>query len=185
MNLSFLIFTEGCERHHSMLLFVHMCCFEKGSALVVCLRTEVLSQKFFWLRVSVCSTQGDYIFKETSMVIPIALIFENNDHKENTLKYLHSFKGSLCAASFQTVKVSVSQYSSVQFSRSVVSDSLWPHESQHTRPPCPSPTPGVHSDSHPSSQWCHPAISSFVVPFSSCPQSLPTSGFFPMSQLFA
>ena len=58
-----------------------------------------------------------------------------------------------------------------------MSDSLWPHESQHTRPPCPSPTPGVHSDSHPSSQWCHPAISSSVVPFSSCPQSLPASVF--------
>ena len=58
---------------------------------------------------------------------------------------------------------------SVQFSHSVVSDSLWPHESQHTRPPCPSPTSGVHSDSRPSSQWCHPAISSSVVPFSSCP----------------
>ena len=57
-------------------------------------------------------------------------------------------------------------YSSVQFSCSVVSDSLWPHESQHARPPCPSPSPGVHSDSHPSSQWCHPAISSSVVPFS-------------------
>ena len=56
-----------------------------------------------------------------------------------------------------------------QISRSVMSDSLWPHESQHTRPPCPSPTPGVHWDSHPSSQWCHPAISSSVVPFSSCP----------------
>ena len=75
-------------------------------------------------------------------------------------------------------------FSSVQFSRSVVSDSLWPHESQHARPPCPSPTPGVHSDSHPSSQWCHPAISSSVVPFSSCPQSLPASESFPMSQLF-
>ena len=62
---------------------------------------------------------------------------------------------------------------SVQFSCSVVSDSLRPHESQHTRPPCPSPTPGVHSDSRPSSQWCHPAISSSVIPFSSCPQSLP------------
>ena len=60
-----------------------------------------------------------------------------------------------------------------QISRSVVSDSLWPHESQHARPPCPSPTPGVHSDSRPSSQWCHPAISYSVVPFSSCPQSLP------------
>ena len=69
-------------------------------------------------------------------------------------------------------------FSSVQFSRSVVSDSLRPHESQHARPPCPSPTPGVHPDSHPSSQWCHPAISSSVVPFSSCPQSLPASESF-------
>ena len=73
---------------------------------------------------------------------------------------------------------------SVQFSRSVVSDSLRPNESQHTRPPCPSPSPGVHSDSRPSSQWCHPAISSWVVLFSSCPQSLPASESFPMSQLF-
>ena len=66
-----------------------------------------------------------------------------------------------------------------------MSDSLRPHESQHARPPCPSPTPGVHSHSHPLSQWCHPAISSSVVPFSSCPQSLPASECFPMSQLFA
>ena len=71
-----------------------------------------------------------------------------------------------------------------QISHSVVSNSLRPHESQHARPPCPSPTPGVHSDSRPSSQWCHPAISSSVVPLSSCPQSLPASEFFPMSQLF-
>ena len=77
------------------------------------------------------------------------------------------------------------QFSSVQFSRSVVSDSLRPHESQHTRPPGPSPTPGVHSDSCPSSQWYHPAISSSVIPFFSCPQSLPASESFPMSQLFA
>ena len=76
-------------------------------------------------------------------------------------------------------------FRSDQMSRSVVSDSLRPHESQHARPPCPSPTPGVHSDSCPSSQWCHPAISSCVVPFSSCPQSLPASESFPMSQLFA
>ena len=77
------------------------------------------------------------------------------------------------------------QFSSVQFSRSVVSDSLRPHESQHARPPCPSPTPGVHSDSHPSSQWwIHPAISFSVVLFSSCSQSLPASESFPMSQLF-
>ena len=74
---------------------------------------------------------------------------------------------------------------SVQFSCSVVSDSLRPHELQHTRPPCPSPTPGVHSDSRPLSQWCHPAISSSVIPFSSCPQYLPASESFPMSQLFA
>ena len=74
---------------------------------------------------------------------------------------------------------------SVQFSSSVVSDSLWPHELQHTRPPCPSPTPGVHSDSRPLSRWCHPAISSSIVPFSSCPQSLPASESFLMSQLFA
>ena len=73
---------------------------------------------------------------------------------------------------------------SVQFSRSVVSDSLRPHESQHARPPCPSPTPRVHSDSRPLSRWCHPAILSSVVPFSSCPQSLPASESFPMSQLF-
>ena len=72
-----------------------------------------------------------------------------------------------------------------QFSRSVMSDSLRPHESQHARPPCPSTTPGVHPDSRPSSQWCHPAISSSVVPLSFCPQSLPASGSFPMSQLFA
>ena len=72
---------------------------------------------------------------------------------------------------------------SVQFSRSVMSNSLQPHELQHTRPPCP-PTPRVHSDSHPSSQWCHPAISSSIIPFSSCPQSLQASESFPMSQLF-
>ena len=77
------------------------------------------------------------------------------------------------------------QYSSVQFSCLVVSDSLWPHELQHARPPCASPTPGVYSNSRPSSQRCHPTISSSVVPFSSCPQSFPASGSFQMSQLFA
>ena len=74
---------------------------------------------------------------------------------------------------------------SVHFSRSVMSDSLRPRESQHARPPCPSPTPGVHPNLRPSSQWCHPAITSSVVPFSSCPQSLPATGSFPMSQLFS
>ena len=79
--------------------------------------------------------------------------------------------------------LSLSQFS--QFSRSVVSYALWPHESQHARPLCPSPAPGVYSNSCPSSRWCHPAISSSVITFSSCPQSLPTSGSFPISQLFA
>ena len=80
--------------------------------------------------------------------------------------------------------LNITKYS-VQFSCSVVSDSLRPHESQHARPPCPSSTPGVHSDSRPSSQWCHPAISSSIGPFSSCPQTLPASESFPMSQCFA
>ena len=76
-------------------------------------------------------------------------------------------------------------FSSIQFRRSVMSNSLQPHESKHARPPCPSPTPRVHLNSCPLSRWCHPAISSSVVPFSSCPQSFPASESFPMSQLFA
>ena len=75
-------------------------------------------------------------------------------------------------------------FSSVQFSHSVVSDSLWPNEEQHAGPPCPSPTTRVYPNSCPSSQWCHPAISSSAIPFSSCPQSLPASESFPKSQLF-
>ena len=75
--------------------------------------------------------------------------------------------------------------SSIQFSHSVVSNSLRPHEPQHARPPCPSPTPRVHPNSCPLSQWCHPTISSSVIPFPSCPQSFLASGCFPMSQLFA
>ena len=73
---------------------------------------------------------------------------------------------------------------SVQFSCSVVSDSLWPHELQHSRPPCPSPIPGAYPNSCPLIQWCHPTISSSVVPFSSCLQSFPDSGSFQMSQIF-
>ena len=76
------------------------------------------------------------------------------------------------------------QISSIQFHRSAVSESLWPHEPQHARPPCPSPTPEAYSNSCPLSQWCCPTVSSSVVPFSSCPQSFPASGSFPMSQLF-
>ena len=88
------------------------------------------------------------------------------------------------AKGVQTSKHSCTHLSSVQFSHSVASDSLWPHESQHTRPPCPSPTPRVYPNSCLSSQWCHPAISSSVIPFSSFPQPLPASESPPMSQLF-
>ena len=76
-------------------------------------------------------------------------------------------------------------FSSVQFSCSVVSGSLRPHESLHTRPPCPSPTPRAHPNPCPLSRWCHPTISSSLIPFSSCPQSFPATGSFPMNQLFA
>ena len=102
--------------------------------------------------------------------------------------YLHSWNFSFCWKKLKdTIIIALPTnmgFSSVQFSHSVMSDSLWPHESQHDRPPCPSPTPGVHPNSCASSQWCHPVISSSVVPFSSCPQSLPASGSFPMNQLF-
>ena len=123
-----------------------------------------------------------------SIFIFIKLKYVANLPKESTFTYWwlifitlflssknHSFKGNC----------DYKMFSSIQFSHSVVPDSLQPHESQHARPPCPSPTPGVHSDSRPSSQWCHPAIPSSVISFSSCPQSLPASESFPMSQLFA
>ena len=84
----------------------------------------------------------------------------------------------------QAVLVFHNLYGSVQFSHSVMSDYLRPHEPQHARPPCPSPTPGVYPNPCPLSRWCHPTISSSVIPFSSCLQSFPASGSFPMSQLF-
>ena len=85
---------------------------------------------------------------------------------------------------FNTLK-NTSLFGSVHFSPSVMSDSLSPHGLQHNRPLCPSPTPGVYSNSYPSSQWCHPTIWSSVIPFSSCLQSFPALGSFPMSQFFA
>ena len=103
----------------------------------------------------------------------------------NVLKMCNHLLSSIPVLKIRIWYGNLAIFLSVQFSRSVVSDSLRPHESQHTRPPCPSPTPGVHSDSHPSSWWCHPAISSSVIPFSSCPQSLPASESFPMSQVLA
>ena len=91
----------------------------------------------------------------------------------------------LCLFSFLSFRLHIHFLSSVQFCLSVMSDSLRPHESLHARPPCPSPTPGVHPNPCPLSQWCHPTISSSVVPFSSCSQSFPASGSFQMSQLFS
>ena len=88
---------------------------------------------------------------------------------------------SACSFVPDSVTITMLQFSSV----AQLCPTLWPHESQHARPPCPSPAPRVHPDSRPSSQWCHPAVSSSVVPFFSCPQSLPASKSFPMSQLFA
>ena len=100
---------------------------------------------------------------------------------------LHRFVSSLISF-ISIIQFSVyrsfASFSSVQFSGSVVSDSLWPHEPQHARPPCPLPTPGIHPNSCPSIRWCHPTISSSVVPFSSCPQSFPASESFPVSPLF-
>ena len=103
-------------------------------------------------------------------------------HSLNLYEFHKLYRSLKQVTCLHSVKVRVKN--SVQFSLSVVSDSLRPHESQHARPPCPSPTPGVYSNSCPSSRWCHPTISSSVVPFSSCPQSLPASESFPMTQLF-
>ena len=85
---------------------------------------------------------------------------------------------------FHTLPKLAVWWPSDQFSHPVMSDSLWCHELQLSRPPCPSPTPRVHPNPYPSSQWCHPAISSSVIPFSSCLQSFPSTGSFPMRQLF-
>jgi len=104
------------------------------------------------------------------------------------MKHLYIYRPisvfSLLLCDFVYSCTSITFSNSLQFSHSVVSNSLWPHEPQHTRPPCPSPIPRVHPNPCPLSQWCHPTISSSVIPFSSCPQSFPSSGSFQMSQLF-
>ena len=110
---------------------------------------------------------------------------EAHCHSDLPGKYVSRQKVVFIILSFVEQRSWEAQILSVQFSHSDVSDSLRPHESQHARPPCPSPAPGVHLNSCPLSRWCHPAISSSVILFSSCPQSLPASGSFPMSQLFA
>ena len=114
-------------------------------------------------------------------------IYSPDSHIARDLSFCiaHFYSQHLIIHIFLIYQFIYGMLSSVQFSHSVVSDSLRAHESQHARPPCPSPTPGVYSNSCPSSRWCHPAISSSVVPFFSCPQSLPALGSFPMSQFFA
>ena len=110
-------------------------------------------------------------FEETLHTLCFSNFFDCDPTRRNTFYVLHLDQAQI--------------HSSVQFSRSVVSDFLRPHELQHAGSPCPSPTSGVHPNSCPSSWWCHPAILSSAVPFSSCPQSLPASESFPMNQLFA
>ena len=117
--------------------------------------------------------------------LEISETFNNVDSLDQFLEILILWAWSKIGRIKQSISSFQKFSSSIQFSLSVVPDSLWPHESQHARPPCPSPTPGVHSDIRPSSQWCYPAISSSVVSFSSCSESLPASGSFPISQLFA
>ena len=130
----------------------------------------------------------------------ISKIFEElNNSKAKTHTHTHTQKPTLQVLNGQRYGIVFQRHtnnkqvtermlsiikSSVLFSRSVVSNSLQSHESQHARPPCPSSTPGVYSNSSPSSRWCHPGISSSVIPFSSCTQSFPASGSFPMSQSF-
>ena len=114
----------------------------------------------------------------TLQLVTMKVKWEEAEEKRSGKLYLHQF------VSVSTNPILSPQFSSVQFSHSVMSDSLRPNELQQARPPCPSPTAGVYPNSCPLSRWCHPAISSSVVPFSSCLQSLPASRSFPMSQLF-
>ena len=135
-------------------------------------------------------------FPKTLMIYIISTISESDSltksHQRCGMKwhlmsmYISLITGNLEHFSiYDCILASVKCLSLLQFSLSVMSDSLWRHKPHHTRPPCPSPTPGVHPNPRSLSRWCHPAVSSSVVPFSSCPQSFPASGSFPMSQLFA
>ena len=143
----------------------------------------ISKMKNMWMRLSPVSYSKQSRTTLHSMLLsfmwPLTNIFPYFSH----LCKIHQAGDSLLFPFFILVVLTV--VSSVHFSRSVVSDSLRPHESQHARPPCPSPTPGVHPDSCPLSWWCHPIISSSVIPFSSRLQSFPASGSFQMSQLFA
>ena len=116
--------------------------------------------------------------------IVLKVLLTNKNHNKSR-SYMIRSTWTMSYSSLNLLKHLLHDISSVQFSCSVVSNSLRPHEPQHTRPPCLSPTLGVHPNPCPLSWWCHPTISSSVIPFSSCPQSFPASGSFQMSQLFA
>ena len=122
---------------------------------------------------------------ETLTIVLQGQVLESEYHSLNLNTTVYQQWEIICL-SFLILKMCIvtTSASSVQFSCSVMSDSLWPHELQHIRSPCPSPAPRVHPNPCPLSQWCHPTISSSVVPFSSCPQSFPASGSFQMNQLF-
>ena len=135
-------------------------------AIQSCLASQNLtSPVIYWHRYMPCHLTGD-IQSQLNFQVPL----------QNSV---------LWTQPIQTAHVSLLNFQSVQFSHAVLSDSLQCHGLQHARPPYPSPSPGIYSNSCPLSQWCHPTISSSVVPFSSCLQSFPASGSFQMSQLFA
>ena len=149
-----------------------------------CLSTVILEPRK--IKSVTVSTVSPCICHEVMGPDAMILVFWTLNFKPAfSLSYFTLIKCSLVPLHFLSLERLSVQFSSVQFSCSVVSNSLRAHESQHTRPPCPLPTPGVHPNPCASSWWCHPAISSSVVPFSSCPQSFPASGSFPMSQPFA
>ena len=125
------------------------------------------------------------IHMTTWLILENILLSERSQHKRPHVIWFYLCEISRIGKSLETESVFLLHYRMAQFSRSVVSNTLWPHEPQHARPPCPSPTPGVHPNPCLLSWWCHPTVSSSVVPFSSCPQSFPPSGSFLMSQLFA
>ena len=141
--------------------------------------TKMTSNFRFWIQ-----PEYEFIFYFKSHVYSFSVL-GNVDFLSGFFSASYLLKGSQRVRHHWPTNTSHHIFSSVQFSRSVVSNSLRPHESQHARPPCPSPTPGVYPNSCPLSWWCHLTISPSVVPFSSCLQSLPTSGSFQMSQLFA
>ena len=165
---------------------------------------------FFWSRITtcVCILESIDIYSKPSITqmnklrssdlyCPLLFVHKLREFGAEVLWNTVKFEFCLAAGRFylmnwitvdiaEQMQLAIEQHrGSVQFSSSVMSDYLRPHEFQHARPPCPSPTPRVYSNSRPLSRWCHPSISSSVVPFSSCPQSLPALESFPMSQRFA